>query len=422
MKRPSANAGDNIVLTKDLIKCHLRGGKVVPLFINADHPDHQGTADQLLTVFRASPPPTRAGIDQLIQPLIQVHRDPLLARGLKKLLEDRSEFGHDAENDYPAIRGALFGASAAVLKEGPSLDLDAYREEVRQRIVPSRDTLPADIYADLPANERLLRFRDLPARDLLLRYNTALIQALLLRTRALEIELNDPDPAKLRRLLKYMRFWRLLATIRRPSGKRGKAASTFQLTIDGPASLFDGSKAYGLQLATFFPAVPTLDTWRLRAEITWKGKPRKLDVSDKSSPLWTYRRMGAYVPDEIRMFHRRFNQTDSAWKIVATPEFIDGGDQILVVPDMTFRDTEGVLLHLELFHRWHATPLVQRLALLERQPDLPLVIGVDRALAKRADIAEAIEESSVFEKRGFLFRSYPSVKRVTKLLDRIAGQ
>ncbi|MBT7059581.1 MAG: DUF790 family protein [Lentisphaerae bacterium] len=410
------------MLTKDLIKCHQRGGKVVPLFINADHPDHQGTADQLLAVFRSTPPPTRADIDQLTQPLIQVHGDPVLARGLRKLLEDRSDFGHGGEEDQPAIREAVFEASAAVLKGVPPEDLDAYREAVRQRIEPSPDTLTADLYADLPANEQLLRFRDLSARDLLLRYNTALVQALLLRARALEVELDDPDPAKLRRLLKYMRFWRLLATIRRVKSKRGKTATRLQLTIDGPASLFEGSKAYGLQLATFFPAVPTLDTWRLRADITWKGKSRKIDVSNKSSPLWTYRRMGAYVPDEIRMFHRQFKEKSKAWGIVATPDFLDGGDQVLVVPDLTFQDGDGKLIHLELFHRWHATPLVERLGLLDRQPDLPLVIGVDRSLAKRADIAEAIEESRVFAERGFLFRSYPSVKRVTKLLDTAASQ
>ncbi len=404
------------MLTRDLLRFRRKGG-FLPAFINPAEPKLLEFTAELLSVYgeAAESRMRRAELEELTASLLKGTHDPRLAAGLDKLIQDRCSFDPVRSIDYPVERRRLFTAAAKALTASGG-DLDAYRETIGKE-EGMTDFLASDIYGDLPDNERLTGWRPLYPAELLHRYNVALVQGLLVYAENLEATVADPNPAELRRLFKYLRFFRLLAEISRTKGKDGPVT----LRISGPFSIFANTRKYALQLAAFFPALVNLETWSLSARIQLEGKNGELRLDQSSGLVSHYRNFSSYVPEEIRMFHRLFQEQGGDWKIVGESPFLDGGGQEIVFPDLSFRrERDGATIHLELFHRWHRGQLDRRLALLERKPDTRLILGVDRALADDAAWHTLIEEHPALADRLFRFRDFPGVDRVRRVLETFA--
>jgi hypothetical protein len=116
------------------------------------------------------------------------------------------------------------------------------------------------------------------------------------------------------------------------------------------------------------------------------------------------------------MFHHLFKEKVDDWKISGETPFIKTQKQEIVFPDLNFQNKKGEILHLELFHRWHRGVLLKRLEFCEANPGLPLLLGVDRSLLK-GELPQLLENSEYFQKKGFLFRDFPGVSTVNKLLN-----
>jgi len=372
-------------------------------------------AERLLTAYRSQPAPTRGELEENAAGIVATYPEPIVARGLDKLLADRCEFATAGERDYPALRAAVFRVAGQALRAGAPAAAESYRTAVLERAGVVDALAGTDLYADLPENERLVSFRDLGPRQLLERYNVGLVQALLLRASRLEVTVSSAEPAALRRVLKYLRFFRLLARITPDS------PGALRLHIDGPGSILSEAKRYGLQLACFFPALCGLAAWRLDTEVEWKGRRRPLHLTEAAGLVSPYRNFSAYVPEEIRLFHEHFRRTVTDWCVTGQTPFLHGGGQEMVFPDLSFSRADGTVCHLELFHRWHAGPLLDRLRLLRDGPDLPLIIGVDHALARDPAVAAALAASDWFQQRGFMFRDYPTVEKTLACLTRAAA-
>jgi len=404
------------MLTRDLLRFRRKGG-FLPAFIDPAEPKLLEFAAELLGVYggAAESRMRRAELEELAGALLQGARDPRLAAGLDKLIQDRCSFDPVRSIDYPAERRRLFTAAARALPASGG-DLDAYREAVAKEEGLS-DFLASDIYGDLPDNERLTGWKPLSPAELLNRYNVALVQGLLVYAESLEATVADPNPAELRRLFKYLRFFRLLAEISGKEGEKGPVT----LRISGPFALFANTRKYALQLASFFPALVNLETWSLSAKIQLEGRNGELRLDQSSGLVSHYRNFSSYVPEEIRMFHRLFLEQGGDWKIVGDSPFLDGGGQEIVFPDLSFRrEKDGATVHLELFHRWHRGQLDRRLALLERKPETRLILGVDRALADDDAWNALTEAHPVLADRLFRFRDFPGVDRVRRVLETFA--
>ncbi len=406
------------MLTRDLVKFRRQGKYVRPYFIAADDSSLLQIADNLLTVYQGreeSENLTRGEIEELVEPVLKSHRDLKLTRGLNKLILDRCEFSQAEDFEYPARRREIFLKAAELLKQGAK-DCEKYRRKLIQELAAG-DFAKHDIFADLPENETLTGLKKLFPRELLERYNCAQVQGLLFHAAEMEIKVSSPDPAELRRLFKYLKFFRLLAEIEQlksPAGK--KDTLLMRLKISGPASMFENSRKYGLQLAAFFPAVCALDKWQLKADVKLNNKICRLNLDETTNLVSHYRNFGAYIPEEIVMFHRLFKQKIKDWQISGETPFIKAQRQEIIFPDLNFQNKNGKIIHLELFHRWHRGALLKRLEFCEANPDLPLLLGVDRALLK-GDLSGLLENSAYFQKKGFLFRDFPGVARVNKLLN-----
>jgi predicted nuclease of restriction endonuclease-like RecB superfamily len=408
------------VLTKDLVQCRIDHDRVRPKFVDPTSAELLALAEDLLSLFQVDPPPTRAEIDESAGALIRGQRDIRLAKGFYKLIQDRADFSQPGTADYAACRQEIFAASAELLAKGAPEDPDAYRAALTARVTLPEEVAERGIYGDLPQFEHLLSPPQLNARQLLERYNVGLVQALLLTADGLTVKAKSPEPAQLRRLFKYLKFFRLLVRIRACQSSRSGEVKAMEFEVAGPASVLGQTRRYGLQLASFFPAVCSLDSWRIETTVEWKNERRELRLDQRSNLVCHYRNFGAYVPEEIKLFHRDFKTKETGWEIFAAerPLKLVGGEYVF--PDLSFRNADGKEIHLELFHRWHAGPFLKRLKQLADEPEQPLILGVDRAVANKGEAKEVLAACDWFEDRGFLFRDYPTVDRTRRCLEKFA--
>ncbi len=405
------------MLTKDLLRFRRSGKYIKPLFIAVDDDKLLRLAGELLQIYTAAEQQcqTRRQIADQIEPMLSGWPDQKLIRGLNKLILDRCDFSIHAAVDYGALRQQTLALAAKIFRESENIsEATALVAAVKEADPALDEFIRGGIYADLPENEVLMKLRRLYPQELLQRYNVALVQSLLLYSERLELLVTEPDAAKLRKMFKYLKFFRLLAQV---TDDRSGGKYRLKIMIDGPAAILTNSRKYGLQLASFFPAVCDLRQWNMKSDIQLLSQPLRLNLSESAALVSHYRNFSAYVPEEIVMFHRLFKQQITDWEIIGDAPFIKPNGREVIFPDLSFRSASGLVVQLELFHRWHSTPLLQRLEQLQYGLNVPLLIGVDRALYRQPEIKQQLDCSEYFSRYGFLFRDFPGVARVYKLLQ-----
>jgi len=392
------------MLNREHLRYTFRSGKFHCRFVDVSDENNLRLASALMTVYADGLHRRRCELAEMSHALVSAAADRKFASGLEKLVLDMAEFANaEGNTDYPALRRELFSKSGKIMGTGEDFSETEYRRRVAGP--------PADIYGDLPDFELLTAFRELEPGELLRRYNTALVQGLLMNTSQLTIALPGAETAELRKLVKFMKFFRLLAEIAAPR------PGEILLQVSGPFALLENSRKYALQLASFFPAVLKMKHFRLEAEIRLPGRTGKLILSEKDNLVSHYRELAAYVPEEIRIFHRVFRERCSEWTIVGETPFINTGGEICF-PDLSFRRTDGRICHLELFHRWHRGALPRRLAFLDEHPRTPLILGVDRAAVTEEGFEELRTAHPAAAERLFRFRDFPAVETLVRTLDK----
>ncbi|MBF0141674.1 MAG: DUF790 family protein [Magnetococcales bacterium] len=404
------------MLTKELLRFNRRrDGRILPRFIDTKSRDYLNLAEELITIYSQSIGLGHDEINEIIQPVMDASRSSLIAKGINKLLLDRCEF-LEPDPKLEEIRWATFKEAAQLLSAPIVGHLETFREGVAQAMGMTTDTLTTTLFSDLANRQTLQSFRPLKGQQVLHRYNMALAQGLLLGTTHLELEIVSPDVGRLRQFFRQLKFFRLLATI------CPLAPDHYHIILDGPLSLFDMVRKYGLQFASILPAVCHLEKWSLKAEVRPAGQGAGQLLLDQDSGLVShYSASSSYVPPEFARFATQFTTEATDWTILPEvhPLHLEAND--LIVADFTFRHISKLTVHMELFHRWHKAPLLRRLSQLEtskkRKSTPNLVVAVDRSLAKNPEITEKLQESPYFQKFGLPFNEFPSVKRVVKTLE-----
>lgn len=400
------------MLTRDLLRYKVSGAYVKPSFISAADPRLLELADRLIAVFENSAGSARGELEEQLDRLTLCWNDIKLARGLVKILSDRAVFTGCGEQDYPAARQKLFLRSAALLNSSGCPDDP---EKYRARLMAEEPVLQESVYPDLPENERLLSVRKTFPKELLERYNMSLAQSLMLFSDGLDCTVSAEDQGALRRLLKYLKFFRLLFRAELVPEKKD-SPPMIRMRIDGPASILDNSTKYGLQLASFFPAVCSMRTWQVACGLKLRTRNFRLRLDESSRLVCHYTNFGAYIPEEFKMFQDYFNRThDRGWTLIPRDAYLKLDGSQLTFPDFRFRSDDGLELDVELFHQWHKTPLKERLEYLEKHPDTPLMLGADRACLKQDD---GLKERFAALTGNFLFSSFPGVDNVTRALEK----
>jgi len=398
------------MLTKDLIRTRTYRGELKPQFIDTSNPSLITLATELLALYDPSMKLSRTEIESGVMGVVNSARDIKLAKGINKLILDRTEFSTGGDFDHRALRKEIFTYTTELLKTGRPVD--EYQSLVREKFGDRLDQLE-DIYGDHPECEQLVSIKPITPHNLLERYNVSLIQSLLLHSNSIEITLQEPDSAKLRRLFNYLKFFRLLADVRYST----KYKTRLHLTVAGPGSVLENVNKYGLQLASFFPALIQMSRWNLTASVKYNKQDVHLTLDQKSGLVSHYNHIGVFVPEEISLFQKQFQKKKSEWKISDRAPFVKLGDGSLLFPDMFFRHSSGKVVALELFHRWHATPLLARLSHGESLTSADVIIGVDRSVVKKPHIKDELSSNEFYQTRGFQFNDFPAITVVLKLLD-----
>lgn len=398
------------MLTKDLIRTRTYKGELKPQFIDPSEPSLIDLAAELIRLYDAEMGASRTEISEGVMGLVNSSRDIKLAKGLNKLMLDRCEFSHGGDYNHREFRRELFTQSAELLKTPRSFS--DFRREMENRFSDQQDQLE-DIYGDHPECELLVQCKAITPAGLLMRYNTALVQSLLIQSSSVEITLEEPDSAKLRRLFHYIKFFRLLADVRYNPMRKDRLL----ITVAGPGKMLENVSKYGLQLASFFPALLQMARWEMSAIVNYNRKEFPLILDHSCGLKSHYQNFSAYVPEEIRIFRKEFEKKSNEWKVSDRAPFIKLTDGSLIFPDLFFRHSSGRVIALELFHRWHETPLLARISKEELLKKSDLILGIDRSVARKKHIEEALNESDYCTDRSFQFNDFPAITVVTKLLN-----
>ena len=404
------------MLTKDLLRYHIAGKRIKPDLIDVEDPKFLHFASRLISLYEESISLRRKELDELLKVEINSKRDQKLAKGIVKVLDGRCEYSLAGEIPFPELREKLFAQSAEMIRKGGLPEnMEKFREEILEKTLaefPRRE-----VYGDLPENECLLRVKKTFPKELLERYNMDLVRTLLLFSSNMEIISSSGDVRELRKVFKYLKFFRLLCRASSLPGKKKNCEEKFSFVIDGPASILDNSVKYGLQLASFFPAVCRLPQWEMSSIITLtEEKSYQLKLDHTSNLKCHFENMGSYIPEEIRIFAEYFKEKSPFWHLAERGSFhkLPGGENIFA--DFSFEHAStGKILELEIFHLWHKSRIEERLKSIEKGDLKDYLIAVDKSCIKKDPELTQRLASSPFV---LLFSNFPGVENVNKHLDK----
>lgn len=395
------------MLTKDLLLFTQRKGKVRPRFVKVDDPDLVALATDLVAIADDTVGSPYEELEAGLSARSNGFQRPPLARGLSKLVTDRVKV--EAPDDEAAnLRKLAFEAAmGAMAAQSEGEGFEAYERRLEAALGRPLAEVRAHLYADLPDRRRIESWDRLSPAGLLERYNLALAQGLVMYAHAVTVRATTPDLVVVRRLLRWLKFCRLVAGVRRDG-------EVLEIRAEGPAAVLSSSRKYGLQLATFFMAVPLLERFEVEAEVELPRRPKANLQLDHTDPLVSPLKGGlGHVPEELSNVQDAFEGSD--WALDALPDLRPVGVTGVCVPDFSARHgPSGAEVAVELFHAWHRSMLDRRLAELAERPDPNLLLGVDRALAKKPEDKARLEA----EPQVFLFSVFPTKNVLGRALDR----
>ena len=393
------------MLTRELLLFRVREGKLRPSFVKREDAGLLALAGELITEVEAGHGRTRDEVEEALGLRAGAHARPKVARGLVKLLVDRMLFDEPSEGIGEA-RAAAFREAARVLRSLPAdATVEGYEAWLAEAFPRPLPELREALYADLPGHRRLLGWEALTPAELVDRYNLALAQGPLMDARRLTLRAQAPELLRVRKVLRWLKFCRLVAEVRRDG-------DDWTLEVEGPGAMLSLQKKYGLQLASFLSVVPVLERWQLTAALESPRRRATLVLDGKDPLVSPHGSALGHIPPEVSSLAEGFEDAD--WELDLLPLPRHTGAAGLCVPDLTFRHRQtGREVALELFHAWHAGPLARRLEELRSRPDEGLLLGVDRALTKDAQARAELEAHP----QVVLFHGFPSAKRLRARLS-----
>lgn len=393
------------MLTRELLLFRTRDAKLRPSFIRRDEPALLALAGELIASVEAGRGHSRDEVEEALALQAGAHARPKVARGLVKLLVDRMCFDEPAPGAVEARATAFREAARVRLALPPGASVEHYEARLAELLPKPLPELREALYADLPGHRALLDWEALGPAELLDRYNLALAQGPLFDARRLTLRARAPELLRVRKVLRWLKFCRLVAEVRREG-------EDWVLEVEGPGAMLSLQKKYGLQLASFLSVVPVLARWQLTAAIESPRRRVTLVLDEKDPLVSPHGSALGHIPPEVASLAEGFE--DAEWELDLLPLPRNVGATGLCVPDVTFRHRQTRReVALELFHAWHAGPLARRLEELRSRPDEGLLLGVDRALAKGTQERETLEAHP----QVMLFHGFPSAKRLRARLS-----
>jgi uncharacterized protein len=345
------------MLTADLAMSWQRGDRIKPRYVEPEDEEYLRAAEDLIGLFAEYEGAPRAALEESLHEYVGTGTDYKILRGLIKLLTDRCEFSTDAPVEPSELRRALFLRAASA---HPVVDEEARASvvlESARELACEPGRLLESLYADLPENQRLTAFEPLTPTELLDLYNLAQAQALLYRCVELRLWVEPQEPEGYRGLFGAIKAYRLIHTV------RGNPRAGYEIRLDGPASIFQRSQKYGVQMAVFLPALLLCKGWRMRAEIQnqKRERPAYFELTSEQTRLRShYFSAGGYENPVVEKLSANWARGGGVWSLERSTEVIDLGDTAFI-PDFVLRHPAGPRVHLEVLGFWTPERLRERL-------------------------------------------------------------
>ena len=334
-----------------------RGDQIRPRYLDTEDEEHLCAAEDLIALFGAYGGRTRAALEESLREYVGTGTDYRTLRGLIKLLTDRCEFETSAPAEPAEIRRALFlKARARHPVAGEEARAEIVAEAARELAVEPEALFEA-LYADLPESQRLALFEPLTAGELLDLYNVAQAQALLYRSVEMRLWLEPQAPEGFRELFGAIKAYRLIHTV------RGNSREGYEVRLDGPASIFQRSQKYGIQMAVFLPALLLCKGWRMRAEIqAHQNRVVYFELTSEQTRLRShYPAITPYDNPVVEKLSAAWARAGGEWALEPSTAVIDLGESAFI-PDFVLRHAEtGASVFLEILGFWTPEHLRERL-------------------------------------------------------------
>ncbi|HYG12238.1 MAG TPA: DUF790 family protein [Pyrinomonadaceae bacterium] len=344
------------MLTSDLALSWQRGNQIRPRYIETEDEGWLAAASALIELFREHHGCTRAELDGALEDYVGTGTDYKILRGLIKLLLDRTEFAAGVEVVPADLRRAVFLKARGAHPVTGETERAGVIEAAGGELGCAPELVRANLYADLPKNQRLVEFEETDARSLVELYNVAQAQALLYRSVRMRLSVEPQAAEGYRELFGAIKAYRLIHTI------KGTPAQGYEIDLDGPVSMFHRSQKYGIQMAVFLPALLLCKGWRMRAEIAQRphGTAYFEMESERHNLRSHYLTVTPYenpVREKLLTAWARF---ESEWTLEASGEIINLGAGAFI-PDFVLRHREGRQVYLEILGFWTPPHLKERL-------------------------------------------------------------
>jgi hypothetical protein len=345
------------MLTADLSINYRRGTKVFPFLIKTDHADYLRDARNLIEVFSESIGKSRGELERELEEYVGTGTDYKILRGLIKLLTDRCEFATSSVAEPSEIRQKVF---LEARKFQPVLPDSEQRKDVLEKIAKDLNTTPniiiSNLYADLPAQQKLVSFDITTPNNLLDRYNLAQAQAILYKCVEMKIRVLPSTAENYRAIFGWIKHFGLIHSI------VGNAARGYEITLTGAASLFHRSQKYGIQMSVFLPALLLCGNWQMSAEISDKyGKTLFYELTSEQTDLISNRYdEPEYENPLFEKLKRDWEKSSAEWNLVENREVIDLG-KTAFVPDFALVSPTGEKIFLDILGFWTPQSLQKKL-------------------------------------------------------------
>ncbi|MDX2021779.1 MAG: DUF790 family protein [Deltaproteobacteria bacterium] len=341
-------------------------------------------------------------------------KDRKLADGIFKLVLDRCVFEEETPLDSQQVRADVFTRAAELRRQATrpeefsrQIVLQAAAEPLGQPAA----LLDAALYGDLPGAHILKQALVPPPDRLLQLYELAQIQAVLLRATRVVARVACQDPAQFRGLFRTLKFHQLLFTL------TPVPAGGYEITLDGPFSMFDAGTRYGLKLALALPSIMACDAWSLTADVLWgrERKPLRFRQKGQSRPC---DESGTTMAEPVSVILQRWPALQCDWTAAASARVLDLPGAGLCVPDLEFTHVNtGHTVFFELLGYWSRAAVWKRVELCEAGLPFSVVFGVSKALRVSEDVLGDETAAALY-----VFTKTPNARSLLERIERVAAR
>ena len=344
------------MLTSELALNLRRGEKIFPRLLRTNDQIYLRDAEVLVEIYEDFTGKTRGELEKELEEYVGTGTDYRILRGFIKLLQDRSEFETASIAEPSEIRQKVFLEAG---KFQPVLPDSKQKIEVLQTVAEEfqtdAKTIFANLYADLSAQQKLIKFETISPEDLLDRYNLAQAQALLYKCVELKIRVAPSDRTNYRAIFGWIKHFGLIHSV------IGNAANGYEITLTGAASLFNRSQKYGIRMAVFLPALLLCKNWKMSAEIQQKEGTFFYELTSEQTDLNScYFDEPEYENSDVEKLKKNWEKFASNWRLEENREVIDLG-RTAFVPDFVLIAENGAKIYLDVLGFWTPKSLKKRL-------------------------------------------------------------